>query len=70
MMKEIDECTGGCPQGCINCGRKHIQIKVCDWCECEDEYERYYNIGNDEVCEECAIEYIKDNPSDFLECLC
>ena len=65
MIKEINECVG-CPQGCINCGRKSLVIRVCDWCENPiDDY--YYDIENEEVCKECAIEYIRDNASDYLD---
>lgn len=63
-VKIVDECVG-CPQGCINCGRKHVEVSVCDWCE---EYAaEFYDIDGEEVCKDCAIDYIKENAESFLE---
>lgn len=31
MLRTENECVG-CPQGCINCGRKRVAVWYCDVC--------------------------------------
>ncbi len=51
MRRYENDCVG-CPQGCINCGRKSVLHLYCD--RCEEEVETLYTIdGNEELCEDC-----------------
>lgn len=58
----------GCPQGCINCGRKHEEAIICD--ECRDEYAEYQYEGNDycEWCFEKALENEFEVEKSFGDC--
>lgn len=64
MIITVNECVG-CPQGCINCGRKHVEVRVCDWCGVVDEL--FYNVDEEDVCEDCLKDYISKNPEDSLD---
>lgn len=50
-----NDCVG-CPQGCINCGRKHAKYVylVCD--ECGEEFGELYKHNGQELCEGCLLE--------------
>jgi len=40
MAREWENFCVGCPQGCINCGRKHdVLIITCDFCDDQIEYD-------------------------------
>ena len=55
MLKFENECVG-CPQGCINCGRKHVAVWVCDECGCEaDELWEY---EEQQLCQDCLLEAV------------
>lgn len=45
MITFEDYCVG-CPQGCINCGRKSVRFIWCDVCGQETDNE-------DEICDDC-----------------
>lgn len=48
-----DECVG-CPQGCVNCGRKRVEVYFCDKCDTDaDEYEPLYEYNGKELCFDC-----------------
>ena len=53
MLTTENNCVG-CPQGCINCGRKHQEVIKCDGFCC-DEYAKYHTSILDEgdYCEDC-----------------
>lgn len=56
MIEYRNECVG-CPQGCINCGKKKVKVFVCD--DCGDEVQElwYGNDGN-MYCKYCITGYI------------
>lgn len=57
MIRNENDCVG-CPQGCINCGRKSVPHWYCDRCEAEvDEWELWKYEG-EELCEECLKEAV------------
>lgn len=48
-----DECVK-CPQGCVNCGRKRVEVYFCDKCDTDaDEYEPLYEYNGKELCFDC-----------------
>lgn len=53
MKKITDECVG-CPDYCINCGRRHTVRHYCD--VCGDEAEEFYGLDGKELCEKCVCE--------------
>lgn len=55
MVQYEDFCVD-CPQGCINCGRKHTKVLYCD--ECKQESQELYEYEGQELCEECLLEII------------
>ena len=50
--EEEDNCVG-CPQGCIQCGRKHqpVCVRICD--NCGEEVEHLYKYDGEEWCMYC-----------------
>lgn len=55
MGREVENFCVGCPQGCINCGRKHdVTIYYCDECETQDV--DLYEWNGRELCEDCIKE--------------
>lgn len=48
-MEKIENHCVGCPQGCINCGRKHVSVTVCDHCSSH----AVYNYEGEDYCKEC-----------------
>jgi hypothetical protein len=46
----------GCPQGCINCGRKHAEVYKCDSCGSYAEY----RFEGEDLCEDCAEDVLVD----------
>lgn len=65
MLKYENDCVG-CPQGCINCGRKHVAYWVCD--KCGEEAEKLWKYEGEELCQDCLLETIpKAEESDHRE---
>lgn len=54
MTKTVNECVG-CPQGCVDCGRKHISRSFCDMCGEEIAGDIYEHSIYDELCESCLL---------------
>jgi hypothetical protein len=55
MVRVENDCVG-CPQGCINCGRKYVEHFYCDKCGEEDTLYESYN--GEQLCKECLIDVI------------
>ena len=53
MRKTVNNCVC-CDLPCINCGRKHEEIFICD--NCKEESIKLYLYENEEICEECLKE--------------
>lgn len=63
------ECVG-CPQGCINCGRKektpYLENFVCD--VCGDDSERLYERDGQQICASCILQELQEiNEYNFEE---
>jgi len=57
MARTIEDmCVGPCPQGCINCGRKHTVIYTCDSCGDEFDPDDLYDDDGDMLCGPCILE--------------
>lgn len=56
MIKIEDDCVG-CPQGCINCGRRHTPHYYCDNCGDECDPTEMYRYDDDDtiLCRECLL---------------
>ena len=69
MWIEIDECVG-CPDGCRNCGRKHLLVLRCDGCQ---EEKPKYSVNNGEYCEDCLTKLMiadgYDDMDKYLEAI-
>lgn len=50
----VNECVG-CPQGCIDCGRKRVVLYFCDECGEEFDPDDLYEDGNRMVCGPCIL---------------
>lgn len=50
MLITENNCVG-CPQGCVNCGRKRQEVIKCDGEKC-DNYAKYQTDDGD-YCEDC-----------------
>ena len=55
MKKLINDCYC-CPRPCAECGRKQMEVSICD--DCCNEYAAYVVDGED-LCEDCLIERVK-----------
>jgi hypothetical protein len=53
MIKVENHCVE-CDLPCINCGRKHVEVRVCDEC---GEYADYITSSGD-FCEECLTKML------------
>lgn len=59
-----------CPQGCIDCGRKHalyIDSLECDYCG--DDADKLYIVDGQQLCSDCALsdyEVISDDNAVFF----
>lgn len=63
MIKYEDDCVL-CPQGCINCGRRHTPHLYCD--ECGDEISiDVYKVDDKMLCRECVLGMFKADWDDF-----
>lgn len=43
----------GCPQGCINCGRKHALVCTCDRCGEQIDPGKLYEYDGEDYCIDC-----------------
>ena len=55
MSREWENDCVGCPQGCINCGRKEDYLVIyCDGCGASNE--DMYEFKGEDLCEQCLFE--------------
>lgn len=54
MIRYEDDCVG-CPQGCINCGRKHSAHFYCDECQDELDSDELYDYDDNMLCSRCLL---------------
>lgn len=60
MLRIEDECVG-CPQGCINCGRRHVTRLYCDECETEvSEPSDLRWFDGKQLCEKCILDKFEE----------
>lgn len=59
MRVEENMCVG-CPTYCINCGRKHAIVIVCDRCGDEIWEEENHEVDDLDICPDCYEKYYKD----------
>ena len=52
MIRYENDCVG-CPQGCINCGRRSVQHLYCDKCDEEYDAEDLYDVDGEMLCIDC-----------------
>ena len=50
MRKAVNNCVC-CDLPCVNCGRRHEEVFICD--NCEEEKDVLYLYDNKEICEGC-----------------
>ena len=50
MRKAVNNCVC-CALPCVNCGRRHEEVFICD--NCEEEKDVLYLYDNKEICEGC-----------------
>ena len=58
--------------GCVQCGQKPCyHCKATEyWCdECEKESNKLYEWGDQQMCYDCIIDYIKENPDEIFDLL-
>lgn len=55
MIIYEDDCVG-CPQGCIDCGRKRVPHLYCDKCDEEFDDETLYDVDGIMLCANCILE--------------
>ena len=70
MIRYENDCVGICPQGCINCGRKHLAHFYCDECKGEFAPEELYDFDGDMLCTECLLlkfDTVAQNPDKWQE---
>ena len=58
MATRIENHCVDCPQGCIHCGRQHVEVEICDADGC-DEYATHYT-DEGAFCEECLEKYLDE----------
>jgi hypothetical protein len=39
------------------CGRRDVEVLVCDWCGSEDSVEERYTAAGEDLCLSCRIKY-------------
>lgn len=68
---EKGESCVGCPQGCIDCGRKHSSVPhmYCD--DCNQEFETLYKYDGNQLCKDCLTDRVildtpEVDPYDYL----
>lgn len=69
MIRYENDCVG-CPQGCINCGRKHTPHFYCDKCGEEFEPEALYDYDGEMVCANCLLnkyDTVAQNPEKWQD---
>jgi ribosomal protein L32 len=64
MIRYEDDCVG-CPQGCINCGRRHMPHLYCDECGDEISADDMYKVDDKMLCRECVLYMFKADWTDF-----
>ena len=57
MIRFENQCVD-CPQGCINCGRKHTLVLTCDDCG-DDTDELFYGNDGGEYCMYCLTKHVE-----------
>ena len=72
ILYEMESDCVGCPQGCINCGRRektpHLEDLVCDCCN--RSVEKLFKYDGSQYCAECILEDFEEiNEDNFLEYL-
>lgn len=55
MIKFEDDCVG-CPQGCINCGRRRVPYFYCDICGYSFEPDELADYNGIMVCNDCLFD--------------
>lgn len=63
-MRQYENFCVGCPQGCINCGRKNVLVMSCD--KCGEDITPLYDFMGLELCLDCIMEDGK--PGECEEC--
>ena len=58
MVKIENDCVGPCPQGCINCGRKHSPHYFCDECGGEYSPDELYDYEDQMLCQHCLLLWV------------
>lgn len=58
MIKIENDCVGPCPQGCINCGRKHVPHYYCDACGEETDPDELHenSVSGGHICIHCITD--------------
>lgn len=57
MISHENDCVG-CPQGCINCGRKDVIYLICDDCgDYADDL--YYGDDGGQYCKHCLKDHVE-----------
>jgi len=65
MIRIENDCVGPCPQGCINCGRKHVAHWYCDVCDAEVDEGELWDVDGTQMCKDCLLEaFPKVEPKD------
>lgn len=67
MARSIENFCVGCPQGCINCGRKKdVLVITCDWCGDDIYYpEDAEDVNGNDVCHKCYERFENDELDEF-----
>ena len=56
MATRIENHCVDCPQGCINCGRRYVEVEICDAYGCDDY--AIYITDEGYFCENCLEKYL------------
>jgi hypothetical protein len=64
MIVYENDCVG-CPQGCINCGRRHTPHLYCDECGDEISTDDMYKVDDKMLCRGCVLGMFKADWIDF-----
>lgn len=62
-MIAIENNCVSCPQGCINCGRKHQEFVMCDGHRCNNYAD--YSIDGEDYCEDCARQLMQETMKNY-----
>lgn len=58
MATKIENHCVDCPQGCINCGRRHVEVEICDADRCSNYATHITDEGY--FCENCLTKYLNE----------